>query len=72
MKLKPFAKYKYIFAAVVVVAAALIVQRCLFPEKLSDHIAVNDDIVLTKEFSVKSTTPNQNSSVKGTIFVWGD
>jgi len=67
---KPFATY--IFVAVLVVVAVLIVQRYLFQEKLSDHVAVNDGIVLTKEFSVKSTTPNQNSMAKGTIYVWGD
>lgn len=48
-----------------------IANRYLFQEILTDDIAVNDGVVFTKEFSVKSTTPNQNSMAKGTIFVWG-
>ncbi|MGO4542058.1 hypothetical protein AB4Z33_25365 [Paenibacillus sp. 2TAB19] len=48
------------------------VQRYPFQEKHSDNIAVNDGVVVTKEFSVKSDTANQNTSVKGTIIVWGN
>ena len=50
----------------------MIVQRNFFQKKLTDSIAVNDGVVVTKEFSVKSTTTHQNSSAKGTILVWGD
>ncbi|MFC7150242.1 hypothetical protein [Cohnella cellulosilytica] len=53
-------------------AAVLIVQRYFFQQKLTDQVALNEGVALTKEFSVKSTTENQNSSVKGTILVWGD
>ncbi|WP_054027701.1 hypothetical protein [Bacillus sp. FJAT-28004] len=60
------------FAAVLVVVTVLIVQRYYFHEKLSDYTVVNDGVVVTKEFNVKSSTAHQNSSVKGTIFVWGD
>lgn len=71
--MKPFAKYMSVaFAIVLIVIAILMVQRYLFQEKVSDHIAVNDGVVVTKEFSVKSNTPNQNTMAKGTIFVWGD
>jgi hypothetical protein len=48
------------------------VQRYPFQGMLSDNIAVNDGVAVTKEFSVKSDTANQNSSVKGTILVWGN
>ncbi|CAM3273203.1 hypothetical protein PALU110988_12770 [Paenibacillus lupini] len=50
----------------------LIVQHIFFQEKLNDYTVVNDGIVLTKEFSVKSHTANQNTSATGTIFVWGE
>ncbi|WP_256761989.1 hypothetical protein [Cohnella sp. WQ 127256] len=50
----------------------MIVQRYYFHEKPSDYTVVNDGVVVTKEFNVKSTTAHQNSSVKGSIFVWGD
>ncbi|WP_143762585.1 MULTISPECIES: hypothetical protein [unclassified Cohnella] len=47
-------------------------QRYYFNDKLSDYVVVNENVAVTKEFSVKSTTANQNSAVKGMILVWGD
>lgn len=60
------------FGAVLVAAIILIVQRYYFHEKLSDYTLVNEGVVLTKEFSVKSHVANQNTSAKGSVFVWGD
>jgi len=60
------------FGAVLVAATILIGQRYYFHEKLSDYTLVNEGGVLTKEFSVKSHIANQNTSAKGSVFVWGD
>jgi len=70
--LKSFVKYLIVaaLAVVLIAVAVMIAQRYFF--KLSDHVEVNDGVALTKEFSIKSPTENQNSSVKGTIIVWGD
>jgi hypothetical protein len=73
INLKPTVKYILVaFVAVLVAATVLIVRRNYFQEKLTDYNVVNNGVVFSKEFSVKSTSENQNSSVKGTIFVWGD
>jgi hypothetical protein len=68
--LNSFAKYFLVALASLLVVVTVL--RYTFQEKLSDNIAVNDGVVVTKEFSVKSDTANQNSSVKGTIIVWGN
>lgn len=73
INLKPSGKYILIaFAALFVVATVLIVQRYYSHEKLSDYTLVNEGVVVTKEFNVKSHTAHQNTSAKGSIFVWGD
>lgn len=59
-------------STVVAVVAIIILQRFFTHEKLSDYTVVNDGIVVTKQFSVKSNTAQQNTSATGSIFVWGD
>jgi hypothetical protein len=59
-------------SAVVVIVAIIILQRLFTHEQLSDYTTLNDGVAVTKPFSVKSTTPLQNTSATGTIFVWGD
>ncbi|BBI33854.1 hypothetical protein KCTCHS21_32530 [Cohnella abietis] len=59
-------------STVIIVVAIIILYRFLTHEKLSDYIVVNDGVVVTKQFSVKSQTAQQNTSAKGSIFVWGD
>ncbi|MFC4306691.1 hypothetical protein [Cohnella boryungensis] len=73
INLKPSVKYILTaLTAVIVAATVLIVQRNFFQGKLTDYTVVNDGLAVTKEFNVKSSTPHQNSSVKGSILVWAD
>lgn len=65
-------KIMIVCSAVVVVMIIIIVQHFLTQEKLSDYTVVNDGVVVTKQFSIRSKTAQQNTSAVGSIFVWGE
>ncbi|WP_179090443.1 hypothetical protein [Paenibacillus sp. FSL R7-0337] len=52
--------------------AIIILQRFFTHEKLSDYTVVNNGVVATKQFSIRSKTAQQNTSATGSIFVWGE
>ncbi|WP_342477595.1 hypothetical protein NYE24_32385 [Paenibacillus sp. FSL H7-0350] len=65
-------KILVVCSAVVVVVAIIILQRFFTHEKLSDYTVVNNGVVATKQFSIRSKTAQQNTSATGSIFVWGE
>ncbi|MEK3794497.1 hypothetical protein MKX42_22400 [Paenibacillus sp. FSL R7-0204] len=65
-------KTMIVCSAVVVVMVIIIMQHFPTQEKLSDYTVVNDGVVLTKQFSIRSKTAQQNTSAVGSIFVWGE